>query len=75
LNSIKKPSYAKASDGEGGERGIRTPGGLHLNGFQDRRIRPLCHLSGAKIHAKGVFQKKVCFLYQFMMVFVVYVLL
>jgi hypothetical protein len=22
---------------------------LHLNGFQDRRIRPLCHLSGAKI--------------------------
>ena len=29
----------------GGERGIRTPGGLTLNGFQDRRIRPLCHLS------------------------------
>jgi hypothetical protein len=33
----------------GGERGIRTPGGFHLNGFQDRRIRPLCHLSGRKI--------------------------
>ncbi len=32
-----------------GERGIRTPGGVTLNGFQDRRIRPLCHLSGAKI--------------------------
>ena len=31
-----------------GERGIRTPGGLHLNGFQDRRNRPLCHLSGGK---------------------------
>ncbi len=31
----------------GGERGIRTPGGLHLNGFQDRRNRPLCHLSVA----------------------------
>ena len=29
----------------GGERGIRTPGGVTLNGFQDRRIRPLCHLS------------------------------
>ncbi len=29
----------------GGEGGIRTPGGLRLNGFQDRRIRPLCHLS------------------------------
>jgi hypothetical protein len=32
-----------------GERGIRTPGPLTVNGFQDRRIRPLCHLSGAKI--------------------------
>ena len=32
-----------------GERGIRTPGGVTLNGFQDRRIRPLCHLSGRKI--------------------------
>ena len=29
----------------GGERGIRTPGTLRYNGFQDRRIRPLCHLS------------------------------
>jgi hypothetical protein len=28
-----------------GERGIRTPGTLLYNGFQDRRIRPLCHLS------------------------------
>ena len=28
-----------------GERGIRTPGALRLNGFQDRRDRPLCHLS------------------------------
>ncbi len=31
--------------GEGGERGIRTPGTLPYNGFQDHRIRPLCHLS------------------------------
>ena len=29
------------------ERGIRTPGGLTLNGFQDRRNRPLCQLSGS----------------------------
>ncbi len=29
----------------GGGRGIRTPGGLPLNGFQDRRNRPLCHPS------------------------------
>ena len=33
----------------GGERGIRTPGPLTVNGFQDRRIRPLCHLSAAKV--------------------------
>ena len=33
----------------GGERGIRTPGNFRFNGFQDRRIRPLCHLSGCKI--------------------------
>ena len=31
-----------------GERGIRTPGPLTVNGFQDRRIRPLCHLSEGK---------------------------
>ena len=29
----------------GGERGIRTPGPLRINGFQDRRDRPLRHLS------------------------------
>ena len=34
----------------GGELGIRTPGGFHLNSFQDCRNRPLCQLSGAKIH-------------------------
>ena len=28
-----------------GERGIRTPGALQLNGFRDRHNRPLCHLS------------------------------
>ena len=31
----------------GGERGIRTPGTSQFNGFQDRRNRPLCHLSNA----------------------------
>ncbi len=35
-----------------GERGIRTPGPVTVNGFQDRRIRPLCHLSGAKVRAR-----------------------
>ena len=28
-----------------GERGIRTPGTSQYAGFQDRCIRPLCHLS------------------------------
>ena len=28
-----------------GEGGIRTPGPVKVNGFQDRRDRPLCHLS------------------------------
>ena len=31
----------------GGEGGIRTPGRLPFNGFQDRRFRPLSHLSSA----------------------------
>lgn len=31
--------------GLGGETGIRTLGRLPFNGFQDRRNRPLCHLS------------------------------
>ena len=34
-----------------GERGIRTPGPVTVNSFQDCRIRPLCHLSGCKISA------------------------
>ena len=29
----------------GGEWEIRTPGSLRINGFQDRRIQPLCQLS------------------------------
>ena len=31
----------------GGEGGIRTPGPLRVNGFQDRRFKPLSHLSAA----------------------------
>ena len=33
-----------------GERGIRTPGPVKINGFQDRRIRPLCHLSKVEFY-------------------------
>ena len=32
----------------GGEGGIRTHGYLRISGFQDRRNRPLCHLSAAE---------------------------
>ena len=41
-----------------GERGIRTPGPVTVNGFQDRRFKPLSHLSGAKIHFELYPQKK-----------------
>ena len=41
----------------GGERGIRTPGALPHNGFQDRRIRPLCHFSKRKGTTKIRFGK------------------
>ena len=36
----------------GGERGIRTPGGLPLVGFQDRCLKPLDHLSTAPDSAR-----------------------
>ena len=41
-----------------GELGIRTPGPVTVNSFQDCRNRPLCQLSGCKIIALGlIFQK------------------
>ena len=46
----------------GGKRGIRTPGASQLNGFQDRRNRPLCHLSERKnITEISFFQLRVSF--------------
>lgn len=33
-----------------GERGIRTPGPVTVNSFQDCRIRPLCHFSNMCFH-------------------------
>ena len=35
-----------------GETGIRTPGASQHNGFQDRRNRPLCHLSNPEYHSE-----------------------
>jgi hypothetical protein len=40
--SLACPLISKGSNGEGG---IRTHGGFHLAGFQDRSHRPLDHLS------------------------------
>lgn len=40
-----------------GEGGIRTPGPVTVNGFQDRRIRPLCHLSTANVRADKYYPK------------------
>ena len=42
------PTLGERSTVDGGEEGIRTPGTLLPFGFQDRRDRPLCHLSGGK---------------------------
>ena len=44
----KKPQASDIqllADFKSGERGIRTPGTSQYAGFQDRCIRPLCHLS------------------------------
>ena len=58
------PIYKKTSPTglvffSGGERGIRTPGASQLNGFQDRRNRPLCHLS-SKSAAKVLLFFELC---------------
>ena len=39
-----------------GERGIRTPGGVTLAGFQDQCIRPLCHFSNCGCKYKTLFE-------------------
>ena len=41
-----------------GETGIRTPGTSRYNGFQDRRNRPLCHLSKTLLGSCLVFQRR-----------------
>ena len=46
----KSPAQSAELQFVGGERGIRTPGPVKINGFQDRRIRPLCHLSKVEFY-------------------------
>ena len=59
LKGIEKKKPFKSYDLKGfnqicfsarGERGIRTPGPVTVNSFQDCRNRPLCHFSN-KSHA------------------------
>ena len=45
---LQESPFREPFDKTGGERGIRTPGPLRVNGFQDRRDRPLRHLSKSK---------------------------
>ena len=57
-DNIRYQAFALFCDLLGGERGIRTPGTSRYNGFQDRRIRPLCHFSAAKVEIFFFIQKK-----------------
>ncbi len=50
VKNKKAPSYTRGFF-FGGERGIRTPGPVTVNSFQDCRNRPLCQLSAAKVRA------------------------
>ncbi len=40
-----RSSASRVNQGDGGEGGIRTHGTFRYNGFRDRPIRPLWHLS------------------------------
>ena len=52
LSQIKKSVNQNDLHSISGERGIRTPGTSQYNGFQDRRNRPLCHLSKTLIQER-----------------------
>ncbi len=41
----KKSSFINEAAFRSGKTGIRTPGPVTVNSFQDCRIKPLCHLS------------------------------
>jgi hypothetical protein len=57
-----------------GERGIRTPGPVTVNGFQDRRIRPLCHLSGAKIQGNFEPSKYLSIIFSFSLLILIIII-
>lgn len=43
--SLNLVGFSTVCISTGGGRGIRTPGPVTVNSFQDCRIRPLCHSS------------------------------
>ena len=49
MQTIDKQLFALISSGE---LGIRTPGPVTVNSFQDCRNRPLCQLSGANVRVE-----------------------
>ena len=59
----KKPRNYVVLNSFGGERGIRTPGPVTVNSFQDYRNRPLCHLSAANVGREKQFCKKMANLF------------
>ena len=58
VQKTKKPRNYVVLNWFGGERGIRTPGPVTVNSFQDYRNRPLCHLSAANVGRENQFCKK-----------------
>jgi hypothetical protein len=48
-SKTKNPKLSFRVCNTGGERGIRTPGPVTVNSFQDCRIRPLCHFSSMSL--------------------------
>ena len=58
IQKTKKPRNYVVLNSFGGERGIRTPGPVTVNSFQDYRNRPLCHLSAANVGREKQFCKK-----------------
>lgn len=61
-NILKKQVPMRNLSNFGGEIGIRTPGPFQVNGFQDRRFRPLSHLS---IYLNALFLSAMFILYTF----------
>ncbi len=62
LTAGNKKSFTMCEAFLCGGRGIRTPGGVTLNSFQDCRIRPLCHSSFAGANIGSFFCSQKIFL-------------